>query len=270
MKSKVIYWLTYAGMWLLALLPFRALYALSDGMCFLMHRVIRYRLRVVRANLHRAFPDKSSDELREIERKFYHYLCDYLLEEVKTLRISLEELVRRMEYDNKEAFLEMIRKHGGIILLIPHYANFEWIIGMGSIMRAGDVPVQVYKPLHNPYLDKMFKRIRSRFGGYNVPKHSTATEPAYLAITSGSIMTAPICVFISPFIMITSTFIFYEKNPFCRILYRAFENRAHSPLYYWYYNPFPRKIKAIFRTLSSFRKNSTIFKIMLAKYSGFC
>ena len=176
MKSKVIYWLTYAGMWLLALLPFRALYALSDGMCFLMHRVIRYRLRVVRANLHRAFPDKSSDELREIERKFYHYLCDYLLEEVKTLRISLEELVRRMEYDNKEAFLEMIRKHGGIILLIPHYANFEWIIGMGSIMRAGDVPVQVYKPLHNPYLDKMFKRIRSRFGGYNVPKHSTARE----------------------------------------------------------------------------------------------
>ena len=25
MKSKLIYWLTYAGMWLLALLPFRTL-----------------------------------------------------------------------------------------------------------------------------------------------------------------------------------------------------------------------------------------------------
>lgn len=34
MKSKLVYWLTYAGMWLLALLPFRALYILSDGVLF--------------------------------------------------------------------------------------------------------------------------------------------------------------------------------------------------------------------------------------------
>lgn len=81
-----------------------------------------------------------------------------------------------MEYDNKEEFLAMIERHGGIVLLIPHYANFEWIIGMGAIMQEGDIPVQIYKPLHNRYLDAMFKRIRARFGGYNVPKHSTARE----------------------------------------------------------------------------------------------
>ena len=81
-----------------------------------------------------------------------------------------------MEYDNKEEFLAMIERHGGIVLLIPHYANFEWIIGMGAIMQEGDIPVQIYKPLHNRYMDAMFKRIRARFGGYNVPKHSTARE----------------------------------------------------------------------------------------------
>mgnify|MGYP007045659274 FL=1 len=43
----------------------------------------------------------------------------------------------------------MLEKHGGIVLLIPHYANFEWIIGMGAIMHPGDIPVQVYKPLSN-------------------------------------------------------------------------------------------------------------------------
>jgi lauroyl/myristoyl acyltransferase len=37
-------------------------------------------------------------------------------------------------------------------------------------------PVQIYKPLHNKYMDEVFKRIRARFGGYNVPKHSTARE----------------------------------------------------------------------------------------------
>jgi len=176
MKSKLIYYFTYGFMWLLAQLPFRVLYVLSDGLAFLAHRVVGYRRKVVRANLRNSFPEKSVEELREIERKFYHYICDYLVEEVKTLSISFEELTRRMEYVNKEQYLEMIDKHGGLILLIPHYANFEWIIGMASIMKSGDAPVQIYKPLHNPYLDEMFKRIRSRFGGINVPKHNTARE----------------------------------------------------------------------------------------------
>lgn len=176
MKSKILYWLTYAGMWLLASLPFWALYMVSDGLYFLMRYVVHYRRKVVRRNLYNSFPEKTEAELLAIERKFYHYICDYMLEEIKTLRVSLPELCRRMEYNNKAEFLAMVEKYGGIILLIPHYANFEWIIGMGAIMNPGDLPVQVYKPLRNKYMDEIFKHIRSRFGGYNVPKHSTARE----------------------------------------------------------------------------------------------
>lgn len=176
MKSRVIYWLTYASMWLLASLPFRLLYVLSDGLYLLAYYVVRYRRRVVRTNLKNSFPEKSNKELLVIERKYYHYICDYLVEEVKTMKISFEEICRRMQYENKEVFLEMVEKYGGIILLIPHYANFEWIIGMGAIMQPGDLPVQIYKPLRNAYLNEMFKHIRSRFGGYNVAKHSTARE----------------------------------------------------------------------------------------------
>ena len=43
-------------------------------------------------------------------------------------------------------------------------------------MKPEDIAGQVYKPLHNKYMDEMFKLIRSRFGGYNIPKHSTARE----------------------------------------------------------------------------------------------
>ena len=176
MISKLTYYLTYAFLWLLAQLPLKVLYVFSDGLSFLAYRVVHYRLAVVRENLHNSFPETSDAELKKIEHDFYHYICDYLVEEVKTLTISFEELTRRMEYIHKELFLEMIEKHGGLILLIPHYANFEWNIGMASIMKPGDLPLQVYKPLHNKYLDEMFKRIRSRFGGINIPKHSTARE----------------------------------------------------------------------------------------------
>ena len=176
MKSKLVYWLTYAGMWLLALLPFRALYILSDGVCFLMRHVVHYRRKVVRKNLKNSFPEKSEVELREIEREFYRYICDYMLEEIKMMRMSFEDLSRRMEYGNTEEYLAMLEKHGGIVVLIPHYANFEWLTAMGAFMKPEDVPLQVYKPLRNKYMDEMFKIIRARHGGYNVPKHSTARE----------------------------------------------------------------------------------------------
>lgn len=176
MKSKLIYWLVYGGMWLFSTLPFRVLYVLSDFNYLLMYHVWRYRRKVVRENLEKSFPEKTEAERLQIERKFYRYLSDYMLEDLKLLHMSAEDLCQRMIYKNTEQYLELTEKYGGIIVMIPHYANYEWLIGMGSVMKPGDVPVQVYKPLKDKYLNELFKQIRSRFGGYNIPKHSTARE----------------------------------------------------------------------------------------------
>ena len=176
MKSKLIYWLVYGGMWLFSALPFRVLYVLSDFNYLLMYHVGRYRRKVVRENLEKSFPEKTEAERLQIERKFYRYLSDYMLEDLKLLHMSAEDLCQRMIYKNTEQYLELTEKYGGIIVMIPHYANYEWLIGMGSVMKPGDVPVQVYKPLKDKYLNELFEQIRSRFGGYNIPKHSTARE----------------------------------------------------------------------------------------------
>ena len=176
MKSKLIYWLVYGGMWLFSALPFRVLYVLSDFNYLLMYHVWRYRRKVVRENLEKSFPEKTEAERLQIERKFYRYLSDYMLEDLKLLHMSAEDLCQRMIYKNTEQYLELTEKYGGIIVMIPHYANYEWLIGMGSVMKPGDVPVQVYKPLKDKYLNELFEQIRSRFGGYNIPKHSTARE----------------------------------------------------------------------------------------------
>ena len=73
-------------MWLLAILPFPVLYALSDFIYFWLYHVIGYRRKVVGTNLKNSFPEKSAAELKAIERKFYHYLCDYMLEDVAHVR----------------------------------------------------------------------------------------------------------------------------------------------------------------------------------------
>jgi Lauroyl/myristoyl acyltransferase len=127
-------------------------------------------------NLINSFPEKSGNELKSIERKYYHYICDYMVESMKMLLLPKDELLRRIKFTNTEQYLEMVEKHGGIVVMMPHYANFEWTVAMGSFMKDEDIPMQVYKPIRNKYIDDLFKYIRSRFGGYNVPKHDTIRE----------------------------------------------------------------------------------------------
>ena len=176
MRSKILYWLVYIGMWLIASLPFRALYILSDFLRIIMQYIVHYRRGVIRLNLRNSFPEKTDKELKDIENKYYKYICDYMLEDVKMLRMSSEDLLQRMKYIKLDESLDMVDKYGGVICLIPHYANFEWLTGLGFMMKNGDLAVQVYKPLHNKHLDELFKKIRTRFGSVNIAKHSTARE----------------------------------------------------------------------------------------------
>ena len=90
MKSRFIYWLVSTGMWLFSALPFRVLYILSDFNYLLMYYVGKYRRKVVRGNLTKSFPEKTPAERLQIERKFYRYLSDYMLEDLKLLHMSAE------------------------------------------------------------------------------------------------------------------------------------------------------------------------------------
>ncbi len=171
--KRLSYWFTYIGMHLLALLPFSVLYLISDCLYVLLRHVFGYRKKVVRANLRNSFPEKTKDELKEIERKFYHYLCDYLVEEVKMARLSPEEIKRRMCYDNFEEFSDRAKRGQNIALLIPHYGNFEWLINIKLLVPQEYPILHIYKPLHNPYMDGMLQQIRAQYGGVNVAKHAT-------------------------------------------------------------------------------------------------
>ena len=65
--TKILYHIIYAIWYALSLLPLRALYVISDVLCLLISRVVKYRHRVIWNNLKVSFPEKSEDELRRIE-----------------------------------------------------------------------------------------------------------------------------------------------------------------------------------------------------------
>lgn len=159
--QAIAYWLIYPLLWLISKLPFKALYLLSDVVYILIYRVIGYRKKTVRYNLKTAFPEKSSTELKQIEKKFYHHLCDLFSEMIKTLSITRKQLNARMTFTNIELIQEYEAKGKSVIVLLGHYASYEWTFAIQLHLK--NTGHGIYKKIKNPYFDKLVRRIRGRW-----------------------------------------------------------------------------------------------------------
>src|SRR3546814_11638830 len=91
------YYLALPFLYGISILPFPLFYMVSDLFCFLLYRVVGYRLAVVRENLRNAFPEKSEKELKSIEAQYYRNLADIMLETIKMLTISHDRSEERRE-----------------------------------------------------------------------------------------------------------------------------------------------------------------------------
>ncbi|RZJ31105.1 MAG: lipid A biosynthesis acyltransferase, partial [Flavobacterium sp.] len=165
--------IVYPILWLVSILPFRLLYALSDCIYVLVYYVIGYRRRIVKQNLLLAFPDKSPAERLSIEKKSYRHMCDMFLEMIKTMTISPDEMNRRFTYANLDVYLEMEDRGKSIALMCAHYASYEWVISMNSKIRFRGFAI--YKQIANKYFDKLVRDIRSKFDAALITTKETRT-----------------------------------------------------------------------------------------------
>ena len=155
--TKAIYCLFYA----ISLLPFRLLYVLADIECFMLYHVIRYRRGVVRRNLVTSFPDKSEQEIVQIEKRFYHWFCDYFFEAVKLLSISDAELCRRFTIINSEEVEQCFKEGQDVAAILGHYCNWEWLSCVGMNLPLERETGLIYHPLRNKAFDYLFRKLRS-------------------------------------------------------------------------------------------------------------
>ena len=84
----------------LSILPMSVLYIMSDFIFFITYSIIRYRRDVVYSNIRRSFQDKSDQEIKIIEKKFYKYFCDLMFETIKILTITPENVNKRFRVKN--------------------------------------------------------------------------------------------------------------------------------------------------------------------------
>lgn len=164
----------------LALLPLRALYALSTGIYALLYHIVRYRRKTVADNLARCFPHLGSDERSAIERRFYRNLSDYFFETIKLLHVSDEEMRRRIVFENMEVLDTLFDSGKSVVAYFSHCFNWEWAPAITLWSRYKGCKnvrfCQVYRPLKNEWADRFMLRLRSRFGSESLPKRTVLRD----------------------------------------------------------------------------------------------
>lgn len=171
---NIAYSLTYGFAYMVSLLPYRALYVLSDLAFPIVYYVIRYRRRVVRKNLTSSFPEKSEKEIKRIEKDFYHWLCDYVGETYKLLTLSREELQKHLEIRGMEKVEECFSNGQSCAALLGHYCNWEYLSTVSVYMKEwGEKAVAglIYHPLRSASMDRLFIKLREHSGGTCIPKN---------------------------------------------------------------------------------------------------
>lgn len=160
---------------LISYIPLRLLYSLSDFLFFLIYRVIKYRRGVVASNLFKAFPEKSAEERKAIEYRFYINFCDFIVETIKGVTISKEQVMKRVSFTNLDELKKIIARNKSVLFVTSHQFNWELM----QLSAALQFPIgidYIYHPLHNKGSDKLMLKLRGRFGAEPVKRREVGRQ----------------------------------------------------------------------------------------------
>jgi KDO2-lipid IV(A) lauroyltransferase len=159
--SAISFYFQYLVLRTLAFLPFWILFVIADGLYIVLYYLMRYRLRIVRDNIRHAFPEKSELEKLRIEKAFYRHFADMLVECLKMVHMSPEELDKRVPLLNPEILDKYRNSDRSVVAVGAHYCNWEWTLGIVPHLKY--LTIGVYKPLNNKRFDGLVNKTRSRF-----------------------------------------------------------------------------------------------------------
>ena len=133
-------------------IPFPLLYKISNGLSWLLYKVIKYRREVIMMNLKNAFPEKSLKEREEICRKSYTNLSDIILESFKSFSMSEKEIREKCKFLNPEIVNNQTKANGHSLQVAAHYANWE-LVALAYSLYINRRNFAFYKPLANKYIN---------------------------------------------------------------------------------------------------------------------
>ncbi len=162
-----MYYIIYGFFYLLSLIPWRLIYLISDVLYAFVYYVIGYRKDVVMFNLSIAFPEKTESERIRIAKDFYHNFVDTIVETIKMISVSNNELKKRFS-SNFEVLNDLYDSGQNIQLHGGHFFNWELVnLNIGIISKYPFIAV--YQPLTNKIMDRIMLNMRQKNGTILIP-----------------------------------------------------------------------------------------------------
>ena len=194
MLKKIRFYFLIGLIYTFSILPFWALYFFSDFLAFVLRRIIRYRSKTIQENLFYSFPEKSPEERKKIEKGYYAYLADLMVEilkmftmDEKSIRKHFPSPAEQINDPETQKTFELLLKSKGCIGMLGHYGNWEWASFVSSLNFKDKENWIIYKTLNDKDFDKLFNRVRSRFGAELIEmknvlrKFASAGETPFIA-----------------------------------------------------------------------------------------
>ena len=130
---------------------------------FILRYIVRYRLKVVRDNIARSFPEKNEDERAVIVNNFYRHFVRQNIESLWFMFISEKEIKRRFVFENIDLLERFAAEGRNMTAVIGHYGNWDWMASV-PLWSNKFLVGTLYKRIKNNFFNNLFIKIRSRFG----------------------------------------------------------------------------------------------------------
>lgn len=155
---------------LLSKFPLKFHYFMGDLLSWLMKNIVKYRYSTVLVNLSRSFPEKKYKEIDRIASDFYRHLGEIFAETIWFGGATYKRLYKSgiVTVMNPEEINDVYLSTPSMTVLSTHCGNWELMGGLlGYRTSSGEkIAIKeeeilvVYKRLHNPVSDEVFRRNR--------------------------------------------------------------------------------------------------------------
>lgn len=142
----------------------------SIGLFWILYYLIKYRKKVVESNLQKSFPQYSKEELKKIEKGFYKYLSNLIIETFLLGTYSDEQLLNKVEIINYGLLASLLTKGSSCFVLTAHFQNWEYA-GTALGVKSNDRVAAIFKPLKNKWFNQWIVKTRTKFGSILVSMH---------------------------------------------------------------------------------------------------
>ena len=152
--------LGFIFLYLVQLLPLRAIHALAKCVGWLSYYAVAPRRRIGLINLRHCFPDWTEQQRRKVLRDHFYHMAMLLLEYGLYWYGDAKRLKSMVRYQDKHYLDEALSAGEKVILLYPHFTAFEAAV----YALNQDVPlISVYSHQKNKQLDEQILEGRHRY-----------------------------------------------------------------------------------------------------------